>query len=78
MAQQYRVRIRLSDGKSFRDLGLFDNLEDTYALIRAYGKSERSSRKYYIDVVETKLFSVVTSKVAGKRLDEIRKEKEDE
>ena len=79
MKQQYRVRIRLSDGKSFRDVGLFDNLEDAYELIKAYGKTEHQSRKYYIDVVETKLFSTVTAKVAEKRLYEMRKkEREDE
>ena len=78
MKRQYRIRIRLSDGKSFRDMGLFDNLEDVYELIKAYGKVEHQSRKYYIDVVETKLFSTVTAKVAEKRLYEMRKEKEDE
>ena len=70
----YRVRIRTKTG--YADEYSFNTLEDAYEFIKFYGRNEHPSKKYYIDEVNAKLFSAVTVGVVRKRLDEIRKEKE--
>lgn len=75
----YRIRCRDKKGKSFIFLDEIEDLEMAYYLIDSFGIHQHPSRKYYIDVIEPKLLSVVTVGVARKRLDEIRMEgKEDE
>lgn len=75
----YRIRCRTKNGKSCIVFDDIEDLEMVYYLINSYGIGQHPSRKYYIDVIEPKLMSVVTTKVAEKRYNEMRMEgKQDE
>ena len=75
----YRIRCRDKKGKSFIFLDEIEDLEMVYSLIDSFGIHQHPSRKYYIDVIEPKLLSVVTVGAARKRLNEMKKEdKKDE
>jgi hypothetical protein len=52
-------------------------LEEAYRLIARYGAQFPQNRKYSIDEVKPELFSVVTAKVAKKRLEEMHNKEED-
>ncbi len=77
MNKWYRIRCRDNRGKSYVAKDGIKTLEEAYELIAFHGTHCPQNRKYSIDEVKPELFSVVTAKVAKKRLEELHKEEED-
>lgn len=74
MMKYYRVRTRAKDlsGETEIIATNISSLKSAYEIIIECEQEKNTSRKYYIDEIEPKLFSKLTVKEAKKRLEEIR------
>ena len=68
----YRVRTRKDKDHMVVIADNLPTLEDAYNVVYTHG--HHTSLKFYIDEVEPKLFSKLTSRTALKRLEELKHE----
>ena len=74
----YRVRTKIGglNGEMVVVKDYIPSMVEAYEIIAKEGKG--TTRHYYLDVIEPRLFSKCTAKIALQRIDEIRMNKENE